>query len=247
MMGLPASTEKGGKGEMMMVEIAPREINREDVRTLTRRGGQLVEVLPREEYDKAHLAGAVSIPLVMISRNTADRLQWDKPVIVYSSDSLDDLSARAAWRLASMGFTQVYRYVQGKADWLANGLPVEGTEARLAGVGDLADMDVPTCSRTERVGEVRERVRKDGWNLCVVTNEQLVVLGLLSANDLEKADPKWTAEEAMERDPKTFRLNTTFEEAGEWLRSNRRDSVLVTTTDGKLFGLLKLDDLEKAL
>lgn len=227
-----------------MVEIAPREINREDVRTLTRRGGQLVEVLPREEYDKVHLAGAVSIPLAMISRHTADRLQWDKPVIVYSQDALDDLSARAAWRLASMGFTQVYRYTLGKADWLANGLPVEGTEARTQGAGDLADMDVPTCKRNERVGEVRERVRKEGWDLCVVTNDELVVLGLLSANDLEKADQRWTAEEAMERDPKTFRLNAPIEEAAEWMRTNHRDYALITGTDGKLFGLLKLTDIE---
>lgn len=229
-----------------MVEIAPREINREDLRTLTRRGGQLVEVLPREEYDRVHLAGAVSIPLAMISRHTADRLQWDKPVIVYSRDSLDDLSARAAWRLASMGFTQVYRYTLGKADWLANGLPVEGAEARAPGVGDLADMDVPTCKRSERVGEVRARVRKKGWDLCVVINDQLVVLGLLSANDLEKADQGWSAEEAMERDPKTYRLDDSMEEAAAWMRSNARDSALVTTTDGKLFGLLRLADIEQA-
>jgi len=229
-----------------MVEIAPREINREDLRTLTRRGGQLVEVLPREEYERVHLAGAISIPLAMISRHTADRLQWDKPVIVYSRDSLDDSSARAAWRLASMGFTQVYRYTLGKADWLANGLPVEGTEARAPGVGDLADMDVPTCKRNERVGEVRARVRKEGWDLCVVVNDQLVVLGLLSANDLEKADQSWTAEEAMERDPKTYRLDAPIEDAAAWMRANYKDSVLVTTTDGKLFGLLRLADIEQA-
>lgn len=228
-----------------MVEITPREINREDVRTLVRRGAQLVEVLPREEYDKAHLMSAVCIPLGMISRNTADRLQWDKPVIVYSYDSLDDLSARAAWRLTSMGFTQVYRYTTGKADWLANGLPVEGSEARARGAGDLADMDVPTCGRTDRVAEVRERVRKEGWNLCVVTNEELVVLGLLRSVDLEKADPKWAAEEAMERAPKTFRLNAPLEEVAEFLRAGRLDSVLVTTTDGKLFGLVKLEEIEK--
>jgi hypothetical protein len=35
----------------------------------------------------------------------------------------------AAWRLESLGFAQVYRYTPGKADWLANELPVEGQQA----------------------------------------------------------------------------------------------------------------------
>src|SRR6266511_4403171 len=37
------------------------------------------------------------------------------------------MSPRAAWRLESMGFAEVYDYVAGKADWGAAGLPLEGT------------------------------------------------------------------------------------------------------------------------
>lgn len=228
-----------------MTEMAPREVDRETLRTMVRRGAQLVEVLPREEYQKAHLVGAVSIPLSMISRGTADRLKWEQPVIVYSHSNLDDLSARAAWRLASLGFTQVYRYTAGKAEWLANGLPVEGMEAQAPGAGDLADLDVPTCKRGDRVGEVRRRVQADGWDACVVVNDQLVVLGLLRANDLEKADQTWTAEEAMERDPLTVRLDTTPADAAAALQARFVDSCLVTGTDGKLFGLLKRVDLDR--
>ena len=36
------------------------------------------------------------------------------------------MSARAAWRLETLGFTQVYRYTAGKMDWFANALPIEG-------------------------------------------------------------------------------------------------------------------------
>ena len=36
------------------------------------------------------------------------------------------MSPRAAWRLESFGFEQVYDYVAGKADWGAAGLPLEG-------------------------------------------------------------------------------------------------------------------------
>jgi CBS domain-containing protein len=167
-------------------------------------------------------------------------LQWDKPVIVYSRDSLCDRSARAAWRLASLGFTQVFRYTLGKADWLANGLPLEGAEARKPGAGDLADMDAPTCKRGERVADVRQRVTAEGWDRCVVVNDDLVVLGLLTATDLTKADQTWPAEEAMERDPQCYRLDALVEEVKAFFEQNRgMESVLVTTTDGKLYGLVK--------
>jgi rhodanese-related sulfurtransferase/CBS domain-containing protein len=222
-----------------MTEAIPKEIDREGIRLLMRRGGQLVEVLPREEYNRIHLVGAVSIPLSHFGRTLADRLKWDKPVIVYGRDSLDDLSARAAWRLSTLGFTQIYRYTAGKADWLANGLMAEGAEARASGAGDLADLDVPTCRRGERLSEVRQRVQKDGWNTCVVVNEGDIVLGLLRASAFEQANPQWPAEEAMESAPQTYRLNSPVEEVRAYFDANRVvDSVLVTTTEGKLFGLI---------
>jgi rhodanese-related sulfurtransferase len=37
------------------------------------------------------------------------------------------MSPRAAWRLESIGFTEVHDYVAGKADWGSAGLPLEGT------------------------------------------------------------------------------------------------------------------------
>ena len=41
------------------------------------------------------------------------------------------MSPRAAWRLESIGFEQVYDYVTGKADWGSFGLPLEGYEIHL--------------------------------------------------------------------------------------------------------------------
>lgn len=230
-----------------MAEVTPKEIDRDSIRTLVRRGAQLVEVLPKEEYERSHLPGAVSIPLSRISRRTADQIEWNQPVIVYSRDHLCDLSARAAWRLASMGFTQVFRYIGGKADWLANGLPVEGTDSKTTIAADLADLDVPTCLRDEKVGEVRERVKMTGSDKCVVVNDKLVVLGLLRPSDLEKADPTWPAEETMERDPLAVRLNASPQEVYDRLQAVRKDYLLVTFPDGKLFGLLKLKDVEEEL
>jgi rhodanese-related sulfurtransferase len=223
-----------------LAEIAPKETDRETLKALTRRGAQLIDVRAREEFERLHLPGAASIPLSMISRSTADRLQWDKAVIVYSQGCLCDLSARAAWRLASLGFTQVFRYKAGLEDWLANGFPIEGSEAQAETAADVADMDIPTCKRGEKVGEVRTKVKELGWDTCAVVNEALVVLGILRAVDLEKADQRWSAEEAMERDPQTFRLNARPEEIEAYFHSNPAvSSVLVTTPEGNLFGLIR--------
>jgi len=230
-----------------LADIIPKEIDRGSIRTLMRRGAQLVEVLPKEEYQRVHLPGAVCVPLSRFSRRTADQLQWDLPVIVYSRDCLCDRSARAAWRLASLGFTQIFRYIGGKADWLANGLPVEGSQAQTTLAADLADLDVPTCQRNERVGDVKARLQPSGWDLCVVVNDQLVVLGLLRPTDLQKADRSWPAEETMDRDPLTVRLDSTPQDAFDLMQANRSQFLLITFPDGKLFGVLKLKDLEQEL
>jgi len=230
-----------------MAEVIPKEIDRDSIRTFMRRGAQLVDVLPKEEYERLHLPGAISIPLSRISRRTADQIEWDQAVIVYSRDHLCDRSARAAWRLASMGFTQVFRYIGGKADWLANGLPVEGADSQATIAADLADLDVPTCQRDERLADIKARVKATGWDKCVVVNDKLVVLGLLRPSDLEKADPTWPAEETMDRDPEVVRLNASPQEVFDRMQELRTDFLLVTFPDGKLFGLLKLEDVEGEL
>jgi len=45
-----------------MTESVPKEIGREDVRLLVRRGAQLVEVLPTEDYENIHLSGRSVFP-----------------------------------------------------------------------------------------------------------------------------------------------------------------------------------------
>jgi len=125
-------------------------------------------------------------------------------------------------------------------EWFA----YEGKAARTSGAGDLADMDAPTCAGWKRWARWRQRVSKEGWDACVVVNEQLVVLGLLRASDLEHADQGWSAEEAMDRAPQTYRLDAASDDVADYFRHQHFDSVLVTTTDGKLFGLLRRRDLK---
>src|SRR5678815_3050225 len=94
----------------------PIEIRRKDVKTLVAQGRvQLVEVLPASEYKREHLPQAINIPLESLTSEATKALRKDVAVIVYCADFQCDLSARAAWRLESMGFQEVYRYTPGKA------------------------------------------------------------------------------------------------------------------------------------
>ena len=65
----------------------PTVIDRDEVRKLTAQGAQLVEVLPAEEYEWAHLPGAVSLPLKQLDQGMV-QLDRSRPVIVYCHDSL---------------------------------------------------------------------------------------------------------------------------------------------------------------
>jgi len=64
----------------------PESIDRDRVQELLRRGAQLVEVLPREEYEDEHLPGAVNIPIKELNADTAAQLDRARPVIVYCYD-----------------------------------------------------------------------------------------------------------------------------------------------------------------
>ena len=63
-----------------------KSIRRDEVRRLLAEGAQLVEVLPREEYEEEHIAGAINIPLKELNRQTAMQLDRSRPVIVYCDD-----------------------------------------------------------------------------------------------------------------------------------------------------------------
>ncbi|HZA26664.1 MAG TPA: rhodanese-like domain-containing protein [Actinomycetota bacterium] len=65
----------------------PKAIDREELQRLVREeGAQLVEVLPPEEYDEEHLPGAINIPLRRIDAEARERLDLQRPVIVYCWD-----------------------------------------------------------------------------------------------------------------------------------------------------------------
>ena len=64
----------------------PDSIARDEVQRLMEGGAQLVEVLPREEYEEGRPPGAINLPLKELNREAAARLDREAPVIAYCHD-----------------------------------------------------------------------------------------------------------------------------------------------------------------
>jgi CBS domain-containing protein len=102
--------------------------------------------------------------------------------------------------------------------------------------------DSPTGRLTDRLGDVREAGADGGrrW-LCGALNDAGVGLGDLRGEAFD-ADPEMTAEEAMDPGPTTIRPHVPLAEIAEYLHNRDLDSILVTTPDGQLVGMLDRQD-----
>jgi CBS domain-containing protein len=152
------------------------------------------------------------------------------------------VSARAAWRLEGIGFSGVYHYVAGKADWGSFGLPLEGAADSSTRIGGVTRVDAPRCLPDELVSAVAERVG-DGWQICVVTNGEGVVLGLLGREALRAAE-RVRAEDAMSLGPRTIRPSARRAAIAQRMRDQDLTRIVVTRSDGTLIGVLRREDLE---
>src|SRR2546422_11206238 len=104
------------------------------------------------------------------------------------------MAPRAAARLELLGFTDVSHYKAGKLDWMAAGLPTEGENATRPRAGTVARKDVPVCSVTDRVGDVRDRARAARWDAAVAVDPNGNVLGLLRAGEPAQGQGKLSAQ-----------------------------------------------------
>jgi len=138
-----------------------------------------------------------------------------------------------------MGFTDVYDYAAGKADWIAMGLPTEHRDARKR-IEHAARQDAPTCSAHDGVAQVRAKL-PDGWNVCVVLNTDRIVLGLADLSSALNAGE--SIEEMMHPAPITFRPGRTLEEICKHLHEKNIPVALVTTSIGQFIGVLRRDEL----
>jgi rhodanese-related sulfurtransferase len=220
-----------------------RRIDYTELKPLLDQGAQLVEVLPAEEYAEEHLPGAISIPLKELDAESTAQLDKKKPVVTYCWDYLCDMSPRAAARLDSLGFEQVYDYAPSKVDYLARGLPREGELANEPRASDHVRDDAVRCLRDAKIGDVREQVEASPYGFALVVTDDGTLLGRLRRTALE-GDPQSSAEDVMEEGPSTMRAHIPVDEVKERLDRKNLTTALVTTPEGTLLGVVRRADLE---
>lgn len=225
----------------------PTAVDRDEVqRLLAEEDAQLLEVLPQVEFEDEHLPGAINIPLRQLDRERSAQLERARPVIAYCYDYQCDMSPRAAARLEALGFERVYDYVAGKADWGSAGLLLEGANGSDTRAGAHVRTGVPTCRLDDRLQAVCEQLEESGWDTCFVVDAQRIVLGRLGRRAF-RARADVSAEEAMTPGPSTIRPSARLDDVVERMRTQRLTSLPVTTSDGRLVGLLTRADAEQAL
>ena len=108
-----------------------RRIHREDIQAHLRAGTamSLVEALPEKYYRDGHLPGAIQLNYDEVQTQAHTRLPAkDAFIVVYCASTACQNSRKAAQTLASLGYTNVAEYEEGKQDWIEAGLPVENDQ-----------------------------------------------------------------------------------------------------------------------
>ena len=155
------------------------------------------------------------------------------------------MSPRAASRLESIGFEQVYDYSAGKADWGSFGLPLDGDADSSTRGGAHLRTDVPTCRLDDRLPELCRRLDESGWETCFVVNNEGVVLGRIGRAAI-RGRQDLSAEEAMTPGPSTIRPSARLDAVTERIQRQSLTALPVTTPDGRLVGLITRGDVEQA-
>lgn len=89
----------------------------------------LVETLAPEKFAPAHLPGAVNLPPDKVHQDASRMLpNPNEEIVVYCASGQCTASEDAARELESQGYTHVRRYIGGKQDWTAAGLPTESAK-----------------------------------------------------------------------------------------------------------------------
>ena len=218
-------------------------IDRQRVHELIDEGAQVIEALPERFYKEEHIPGAVSIPLTKLNTETVRALNPDKPTITYCANEQCDLGPRAAARLETLGFSEVYEYSAGKDDWLSAGGDSEGTKSDEPTAIDAAK-DVPVSRLNDDISIVKELVQHSG--VVAVVNDDGVVMGQLNGS-ASSAGADDTIESIMEDGPVTVRPSERIEDVVDRMNTNKVETLLVTDPKGYLLGIVHKEDAEALL
>jgi len=138
-----------------------------------------------------------------------------------------------------MGFSEVYDYAAGEADWIARGQPTVHRDTKER-IEQVARKDAPTCALQDTLESARTKLPKD-WNICVVLNSDRVVLGLIDFS--RELDRDKSIGDIMRPAPLTFRPGRTVAEVCDYLKAKNIAVALVTTSVGQFIGVLRRDEL----
>jgi rhodanese-related sulfurtransferase/CBS domain-containing protein len=219
-------------------------IGHKEVQRLIEQGAQVLDALPADDYEKQHIAGALNVPLEEFSNDSIRDLDPIKPTVTYCFDNQCDLSARLAARLVSEKFSQVYEYAASLADWMSYGLPIEGEKADVPRNTTVARREFATCHADENAADVLNKMGEH--TICAVVDGEGVLLGRVLREDLEKK-PDAAVAELLHPGPSTFRPDVPVKDMAEWFGKRKVDAFIITTPDGRPFGVLYRKDAETAL
>jgi rhodanese-related sulfurtransferase len=116
----------------LLVAVAVDHISRESLQQKLESGADfvLVDALPPMSYATSHLPGAINLPPESVDGRAQRRIpDRGTEIVVYCSDLTCNSSVVVAKRLIELGYENVTHYAEGKNDWVAAGLPLEGGRA----------------------------------------------------------------------------------------------------------------------
>jgi predicted transcriptional regulator len=151
------------------------------------------------------------------------------------------MSPRAAWRLEAAGFSPVYEYVAGKADWLAADLPFEGT-AELAGM--FTRRGVAAVGERTPVAEALRLLDVQGFGPVVVLNQADVVTGAAYGHNLQSAAADAEVGTVLRFGVSTVRPSEDAAALAHRMGHAEVTRVVVTRSDGTLVGLFFAGDVD---
>ncbi|MDQ4068707.1 MAG: hypothetical protein M3203_04405 [Actinomycetota bacterium] len=124
--------------------------------------------------------------------------------------------------------------MDGKVDWMAYGLPVEGEDGPF--IGEQAS-PVPTCDAHGTVADARRALEESGQDQLVVVAAGGLAVGEVDARGLDGHGDDEGLLDVMSPVPSTYRPSVTVAS----LADNGGGRFLVTTSDGRLFGAVTVE------
>jgi rhodanese-related sulfurtransferase len=120
--GSPVKMSPGVTGDTMK---SVRRITIEEAEKLVKQGkGVYVDVRSKEQYDRGHIKGAVSMPHSQMIARLKD-IPPGRTIITYCACSAEQSSGRAVLELAAHGVKNSAALTGGWAAWTNKGLPTE--------------------------------------------------------------------------------------------------------------------------